>query len=127
MPWLPNIENFDSFVYTGNASVNITEPIIDEDVRIISLEITLISQGVTHDLITTSLESNRVIPSLIVPWYARDLYGITTLLYTPDVSLLAEVDDNILITWANPTGITYTLTLNYVNRFTVWRMDSLWR
>lgn len=125
--WVPNTENFGNFTYTGSSSIDITETIADIDKRIIEISFTLGSAGVQNEDLSISVESNSVSPSIIVPWYVKDTKGITSIVFTPEAPMLAQIDDNILITWNNVNSLTYTLTINYVDRFTVWRMDDLWR
>ena len=127
MSWIPNIENFSSLTYTGSTNIAISYPVVNNDIRIINLQFTFDPVIADTSPLVWSLESTRTFPSTTIVLYTKDLTGITSLIYTPDTSVLFEAGDNLLFTWTNVNSNAYTLNINYVTRFTVWRMDDIWR
>lgn len=125
--WVPNIENFSSFQLTGSSALDTTTVVENTDIRVVSVEVTTSIAVDNTDLFEITLVSNATVPPTEVLWYSKNLETISSLVYLPETSLLGMIGDGIKITWANSTSITYNITVNYVSRFTVWRMDGVWR
>ena len=125
--WAPNIENFSHFTFTGSSTLSVSQHITDYDIRLTSLELTLNAPDSSIENITMGIISHEVTPPIELIWYTKNLLGIYSLIYTPDISLLLKTGDYLTLDWANVNNLTYTATVNYVRRFTVWRMDNTWK
>lgn len=125
---VPNIENFSYFYYTGSSSLEQEITVADNDIRLVSIDFTFdTSVSTTGELLTVTLSSHRTSPSTDVEIYSKDFHGLTSFSYTFDPSILAEKNDVITLSWDNTNSITYNITLNYVNRVSVWRLDTTFR
>ena len=122
--WAPLPEDIGAFTYTGSTAISIEEEIVDYAKRIVSIELNLTPTVTSSESLVVNLLSNSGDDPVEIPWYIKDLQGIYSLIFYPDTPLLLEIGDFLNISYTNTDLVAYTLTINYVNRFVVWRIDS---